>query len=385
MCSVVSFGWCALLGNKPPHFGRVLCLMSSMSCAIVTCCSCSHHWFTNSCEALKKTMKTTVMKKNLVYPLLIAVIGVILRALFFLYSIREKICPIAVCIGPLIASVRNPDDRAMLDCLDECDDKTSDRRNRAALTFKHVQFPQDSSLCRYGCFDLVTTATAERLIECIGGSGCIAAAEYSDECASIRPEQVLPFDSIPPNVMSGRWIKLYTNSWDTWPCQVCEFHPPRSNTPAPRPWMKHWPNDRNVWRMDMNWTNTLTRHVFSMSNEIYPNESWDFSTKTKATLKTRAAMWGSEAKENWYLLHYDPETLTMIFNVCAYTAAVQKFDALTMVIRKLNAPGLFTDDMAKEMESKALDMLGPKFGNMVRIPQCNITAQQEKVPFSFRS
>lgn len=33
----------------------------------------------------------------------------------------------------------------------------------------------------------------EDLVECIGSRGCMVPSEYSDECADIRQEDVLPF------------------------------------------------------------------------------------------------------------------------------------------------------------------------------------------------
>jgi hypothetical protein len=140
--------------------------------------------------------------------------------------------------------------------------------------------------------------------------------------------------------------------------------------------MAAWPAQNNVWRMDLNWTNTNIKphYTFHMSNEIYPGQQWDFPSQpanTSATLKTRAVMWGTEAHENWYLLHYDPEMRTMIIHYCAFTIDIKGFDAMTMVLRKVvGQDDPFTDEMAKLTEQRAMHLLGEMFGHLVRIGEC---------------
>jgi len=300
-----------------------------------------------------------------------------------LYNNRFKICPLLKCIQPLVACAREPECRAALDCMAECDDEHSTRRQQSAQKFHHVQFPQDPSLCRYLCFDLIATPTAEDFLECVGQSGCMEPTKYSDQCAPISSSSVLPFDTV-RDIFAGQWTKLYSTGWDTWPCQTTEFHAPLSQSPKPKPWMTAWPVQDNVWRMDLNWTNTATTHyyTFRMSNEIHPGQQWDFPSQpalntTNATLKTRAITWGTEAHENWYLLHYDPEMRTMIIHYCAYTIDIKGFDAMTMVLRKVvlgkgQDDDPFTDEMAKLTEDRAMRLLGEKFGNLVRIGECSM-------------
>jgi hypothetical protein len=189
---------------------------------------------------------------------------------------------------------------------------------------------------------------------------------------------------------------LYTTGWDIWPCPTSEFHAPFSTVLLPKPWMTAWPNTANVYRMDLNWTNILTgeggdvhsqqeHYTFHMSNEIYPNAQWDFfpsqppATTTNntgssgaATLKTRAFMWGTEARENWYLLDYDPAMRTMIIQFCAYTLDITGFDVMTMVLRKASDDEPFTNEMAKVIEQRAIDLLGERFGNLQRIQECSL-------------
>ena len=303
-----------------------------------------------------------------------------------LYSNRFKICPLIKCVRPLITCVKEPECKAALDCMAECDDADSAKRQQAMEKYRHVQFPEDPSLCRYLCFDQISTRTAEDFLECVGGSGCVEPTKYSDQCAPIQ--QALPFESV-QGVFEGQWIKLYTNGWDIWPCQSTEFHAPRAALPEPKVWMTEWPNQANVWRMDLNWTNISNAasspddadqvleqrtYTFHMSNEIYPNEQWAFPSQPdtcQATLKTRAIMWGTEAHENWYILNYDPEMRTMLIHFCAYTLDVEGFDAMTIVLRKVTSDP-FTDEMAKQTEQKALELLGDKFGTLTRVGVCSL-------------
>ena len=147
------------------------------------------------------------------------------RSLASLYSNRFQICPLIVCMRPLIRCVQEPECSSLLEKLQECQDETSEARQKSAAKFAHVQHPQDPTFCRYQCFDTITTPTALDLLECMGGSGCLEPSLYSDECAAIS-EPVLPFDETIEHVLPGSWVKLYTTGWDQWPCQWTEFRPP---------------------------------------------------------------------------------------------------------------------------------------------------------------
>lgn len=306
-----------------------------------------------------------------------------------LFDNRFQICPLIQCLRPLLACVREPECKFVLDCLVECDDATSMRRQRSADTFRHVQFPQDPSLCRYQCFDMIQTRTAEAFLECVGGGGWMEPTEYSDQCAPIQnhSNSLLPFEAV-ADVFVGQWNKLYTTGWDIWPCQTTEFHAPlSSDLLEPKAWMSAWPHTPDVYRMDLNWTvgkSPQHEYSFHMSSEIYPNQQWDFPSQpgaidnNKAMFKTRAVMWGAEANENWYLLDYDAEMRTMMVHICAYTFDIQGFDAITMVLRKVvtydeeNENDSFTNAMAEIIELRALDILGETFGNYQRIEECRL-------------
>jgi hypothetical protein len=137
--------------------------------------------------------------------------------------------------------------------------------------------------------------------------------------------------------------------------------------------------------MDFNWT-VLPTHIpeerrrpytFAMSNEMYPGLAWDYyktTSKAKPTLKTIAPMWGTEAHENWYLLHYDPKGQWFLVHVCAYTAEVETYDAITLIFRKngQHQRAELEEELAAEMEQIALEKLGKKFGTLLRIKECDI-------------
>lgn len=308
-----------------------------------------------------------------------AVIPLSYSGLLFLYAKRYQICPLVQCIGPLVTCVREPACRFVLDCLTDCDDgaSTSDRRQQALRQFAHVPFPEDPALCRYQCFDQITTVTAARFIDCVGGSGCLEPAppEYAlPPMAQHSISKPLPFDTI-QHVLAGSWKKLYTTGWDIWPCQSSEFHPPQSLQPVPLAWMVDWPTQSNVWRMDLRWW-VRQNYTFHMTNNMYPGQQWDdFPLRqpvgAEATLKTRAIMWGTEAHENWYLLDYNETMQTILVYYVAYTMAVEKIDSITMVLRREDASlGPFTDEMAKTIEQKAVMLLGDEFGRLYRIEPC---------------
>lgn len=121
--------------------------------------------------------------------------------------------------------------------------------------------------------------------------------------------------------------------------------------------------------------------TFHMCNEMYPGETWDFSdlppnntttTKSDATLKTRAVMWGTEAHENWYLLDYDEERKIMLVYYCAYTEAVNRFDSMAMVLQKqpIQNSAQLSEEQHVKYAKKALQLLGPIHGQLQRIPEC---------------
>lgn len=252
----------------------------------------------------------------------------------------------------------------MLECLQSCDDEHSEKRRQTQAKYQHLQFPQNRALCDYECLGLMSTQTGEDLIECMGTRGCMAPSDYSDECASIRQEQVLPFSDIAV-LLEGRWKKIFTNSWDLWPCQQTQFFPPGVSEPEPTPWMRSWPNEPDVWRMDLSWAfQPSGAKRFTMFSELYPNARWNYGgTTADPTLRTLAHMWGTTAQENWYVLYSDEDMLLM--HVCAYTIEVQSFDALTLVFVK---EGHFvSDDMENKIQKTAREILGDKFGTLLRV------------------
>lgn len=303
-----------------------------------------------------------------------------------LYSKRYDICPLVRCIGPLSTCVREPECRAWLDDVSACRNPNSEARQRSARSFAHVQHPEDPAYCQYQSFDRMRTDTAVGFLECIGNSGCLAPASFTDTCATVPPESVLPLENtIPVEVLQGTWNKLFSTGWDLWPCQWTDFFPPKSSSvhddlPEADTWMTQWPNAPNVWRMDLYWQNADSPMTFHMDNEMYPGQTWNFSstTTTPATLRTRAVMWGTEAHENWYLLDYHPEWQTMLVYYCAYTEAVDRFDSMAMVLKKRqgddstppHAASSIAPEQVDYFQRRAQELLGDKHGNLQRVPMC---------------
>jgi hypothetical protein len=319
------------------------------------------------------------MKKNVVYPVLFAVA---LPLGYKLYSKRFHVYPILYCGKHLVACMGEPECKAMLECFQECANVTSERRRVSAITYQYLQFPEDPAVCQYECLLKMTTPISQDVIECIGINECMEPSQYSDECASLAQRDILALSSIPKNKLEGKWKKVYTNSWDIWPCQTTEFFSPLSQQPEPRPWMTAWPKDETVWRMDLNWTvhpNTEEEATFHMSNEMTPNEKWDFSS-SRPSLKTKAIMWGTEAHENWYFLDYDPKGQTILMYVCAYTPALERKDSITMVLMKEG--GSLSDESARVIQEKAFQILGVTFGTLQHIEPCETNNKNERPSYT---
>lgn len=311
------------------------------------------------------------------------VLPVVLKSLTTLYSKRYEICPLVKCIVPLASCIREPSCRRWLEEVGECSDPDSSARRQAAQTYAHVQHPKDPAYCQYLSFDRVQNTASLAFLECLGQSGCLAPATNSDTCANLSNISVLPFSIIEPHNLQGTWKKLYTSGWDLWPCQWTEFWPPRQlaavserELPSPDSWMTQWPNATNVWRMDLFWkTPEPSNMTFHMCNEMYPLYTWEFvggakpQPTTAATLRTRAVMWGTEAHENWYLLHYDSDWQTMLVYYCAYTKAVERFDSCAFVLQKVSAPSI-TDEQSQFYKVLATQLLGNLHGNLQRVAPC---------------
>jgi hypothetical protein len=317
-----------------------------------------------------------------VYAYIIAPLAIRGSTTFLRSKIWYQLCPVVHCIPALFRCLQQDGCKSWLEDVQQCDDPSSKARRASAETFSHVQHPHDAAFCRYQSFDRIQTELAIDFLECIGSSGCMEPSTYSDQCAIIHPSvrKGLGFGPALSPMLEGRWRKLYTTGWDIWPCQWTDFHRAKSSTKVqPESWMEAWPNTPNVWRMDLYWKNSPHANVtFHMSNEMYPQESWDFSNLNDgtgdgptmpATLKTRAVMWGTEAHENWYLIDANRKLKTMTVYYCAYTNAVSRFDSITMVLQKEGAPEL-TDEQRTAIETKVLDVLGPEHGKLQRIPEC---------------
>lgn len=245
--------------------------------------------------AARKKRATMFLIHHLVYPLLLACALSLVYKYILPSAIKGKICPLVMCTLPIIRCVKEPECQRMLDCMVECDDVNSEKRRQAREKYKHLQFPKDPALCSYECIGLITTPTAEHLVECIGNRKCLQPSKYSDACAPIRQDQVLPLSTIPKHILEGRWRKLYTNGWDIWPYQSTTFAGPGGSAVEERDWMTSWPNGTDTWRMDLTWAfeNDSRAHQFKMSSELFPGLRWNYPGGTKAdpTGRTVARMW----------------------------------------------------------------------------------------------
>ena len=342
-----------------------------------------------------------------------------------------QICPLVTCWKSLLECVQEDECKDFLMKLQECDQDGSELRNLAVAKFAQtVQHPNDPTYCRYIVFDTyMTTTKSLQFVECVGSSQCLQPSEYTDECYNFDLDDAgstvnaIPFQTIEPN-LDGTWKKLFTTGWDQWPCQTTQFHSPMNKRrsrdgdghnqhyPEPEGWMDHWPTSDSVWRMDLSWKNDINSNItFHMCNEMYPGQRWEFngdeeekdgggdggessssSPTTSAattTLKTKAVMWGTEAHENWYVLDYDTENEVLLMYYCAYTGDINRFDSAAVVWQKEQErqhqefggeddgngeasrprPPLSEEQLAS-IQQKALSILGPKFGTLQRIEEC---------------
>jgi hypothetical protein len=61
-----------------------------------------------------------------------------------------------------------------------------------------------------------------------------------------RQEDVLPFLDIIGG-LAGCWNMIFTNGWDTWPCQQAHFYLPGATKPEPLPLVTAWPLAPNTF------------------------------------------------------------------------------------------------------------------------------------------
>jgi len=288
---------------------------------------------------------------------------------------RYEICPLAKCWKPLIKCLSESSCRTWLVDVAQCQKPNSTAMEESAKHYQHVQHPTDPAYCQYESFDRLKTATALDFLECIGRSGCMAPAKYTDVCVDMTLlGPPLPLDAIPTHILHGKWRKVFTSGWDLWPCQWTEFWAPHTleEEHPPDSWMTEWPHNPNVWRMDLYWKNSNdASFTFHMNNEMYIGETWDFDhpRSAPATLRTRAIMWSTEAHENWYLLDWTEEWNTMMIYYCAYTSAVNRYDSMTMVLQREDSPPL-NKEQARYYEQLAKDILGDYHGTLQRIRPC---------------
>lgn len=328
-------------------------------------------------DKLALTKRAKLM--SFLVPVIIAALGRVL------YQKRHDLCTLTFCLTPILACARNADCKVFLDCLDACKDENSAERKTSRDYFFHTQHPAEMNLCNFLCFDKATHPLAEAVIECTGRNKvCLEQARVSDQCAMIQPEHVLDFQQVAPN-FEGSWKKLYSSSWDLWPCQKSYFYGPQRDMPKARPWMTKWPQNASVWRMDFSWTveafashdkvDVAEPYTFEMSSELYPGETWDHNNTgngVPATLKTRAVMWGLETDENWYFLDYDADAQVLLISVCALTPAVSSYDQILLVFQKEGSNVVFTGEMAEALKRKAGDLVGFQFANLRRIEECRM-------------
>jgi hypothetical protein len=83
-------------------------------------------------------------------------------------------------------------------------------------------------------------------------------------------------------------------------------------------------------------------------------------------------MWGTTAHENWYVLYADNDLL--LIHVCAYTIEVQSFDAITLIFVKEENGRFVTEAMENKIQKMAHEILGDKFGTVLRVRDCALLA-----------
>lgn len=338
---------------------------------------------------------------------------VVIPSILVLYSkYFYQICPILICLRPLTKCVKNQECKQILECLSDCENPKSSRRSHSFQKFGHLQNPSNPAYCRYQCLDELQDDSMDDFLNCIGSSPCLEPANFSDTC--VTPPTALPFEHVEKFIV-GSWQKIFTTGWDLWPCQTTWFHAPLpviaealSNriddnhlpfSPPPESWMTQWPHTPNVYRMDLFWK-TKSNHTFHMSNEMYINSTWKFAANisatgdrhrdfanvqdsdpilTRATLRTRAIMWGTEAHENWYLLDYDVTSnyAVLIIYYCAYTIPLRAFDSMAMVLYKslsttssATTKTIPSEKNIQEIHQRACQVLGNQYGKLQRIPDC---------------
>lgn len=152
---------------------------------------------------------------------------------------------------PLFKCLVEPSCRSWINDVAQCQKPNSEALQESAKHYSHVQHPTDPAYCQYQSFDRLETATALEFLECIGKSGCIAPAKYTDTCADMPNKPILPLDKEPSHVLKGKWRKLYTTGWDLWPCQWTNFWPPHTPPGEQQPddWMTvlPQPHQKLVW------------------------------------------------------------------------------------------------------------------------------------------
>ena len=134
-----------------------------------------------------------------------------------------QVCPVLHCAPDLVRCFRDAKCKEWLDDVQQCEDPSSEARRISAEVFSHVQFASDVAFCRYQSFDRLESTAGVDFLECMGRSGCLEPSSYSDQCAHIDPttRKGLSFGPALSPILQGRWKKLYTTGWDTWP--VCIF------------------------------------------------------------------------------------------------------------------------------------------------------------------
>jgi hypothetical protein len=310
---------------------------------------------------------------HLVYPVAFAISLPLIYKFLLSSETRMKVCTIARCPRQIGACLQDEECVQMLTCFEECGNTASPRRLEATRRYQHVQFPQAPFICQAGCFDFLNEI-GETFVECAGS--CIEPDGYSDQCADLKQDQVLNFSQVAPDRLEGVWNKPFTNFWDDWPCQKTVFLPPPmdSSSPPLLNWMEDWPRDPNVWRMDCNWTSLVESSNnyknFSISEAVFPNQRWNYpgGAAAEPTHKSIARMWGAETHENWYLIHADD--LYLLYHVCAYTMAMDHYDAVTLVLTKEDN---LSQEQEESIQQKSLDILGEKFGSLVRKEDCTMS------------
>ncbi len=269
-------------------------------------------------------------------------------------NVKQTMCMLHHISKEMTSCILDSTCRALITCMNNCDDPSSPRRIKAHAENQHLQHPESLLPCTVSCMDDFDNSVVDDFLTAFMGHECAADSQLVDTCFDVDAKR--PFSDDPSkfdmSFLVGEWHSIRTGGWDHWDCQKKIFFPPEKTEEGAPYHSTFWatyrtyPKSRNGAPKD--------NYVYE---EIYPNAD----EAEGPTWRTRFILWGAESREEWHVFGFSRENVDtsepawVAAEVCIDTPSINHTDVFTIVLSKA---ANISKELSDSIDQLTMDKVG---------------------------